>query len=650
VELPLPTAPPAAGQLAPGQLLAGYEILEEINRGGMGAIFKAKQLGLNRLVALKVILPDRMGSEDAVRRFKREAQAAALFSHPNIVTVYATDLDGPVPYLAMEYVNGIDLHRLVKQGGPLSVADACSYILQAAEGLQHAHEHGLVHRDIKPANLMVTPNPLTAEPGQRPRVKILDLGLARVTGCDIRTSGDLTRAGEFLGTPDYISPEQAEDSRAADTRSDLYSLGGAFHFLLVGHAPFPEKTLIAKLKRMLTQPPPSVLPHRPDVPPEVDGIIQKLLAREPADRFQTPAELVADLEPVLHAVRMSGPPSGRLTPAGPISPPAPAPGSDRGRVAAAVRPVTHTPAATTATAAATVAAPGTVPAHTGGVSALAVCPTGAIVVTGGADGTLKAWHPGRLAEAHRIAGEVGLVEQVAVDPTGRWAASVAMRLNPADIGVQLWDLATGAEIRRYRGPVDNLLSVAISPDGRRLAAGSADGSAWVWPVEQSDLSVIRLRGHRGPVTAVLFLPGGAESLLTGGDDGMIRQWDLRTETGKRGLPVPVGRIRSLAFSRLADKRIAVAGSGGLVVRQRDGSFTPVGGAGPVRAVAFSPDGQRLASAHPDGAVRVWRAADGGAIGALTGHPAEATCVGWSADGTAVFAGGKDGTLRRWPGP
>src|SRR5262249_29893146 len=138
---------------------AGFEVLEELNRGGMGLIYKARQLGLNRLVALKVISAERVGLADALKRFQREVQAAALLSHPNIVTVFHTDLTGPAPFLAMEFVPGIDLFRLVRRAGPLSVMDACAYIKQAALGLQHAFENGLVHRDIKPANLMVTPSP-----------------------------------------------------------------------------------------------------------------------------------------------------------------------------------------------------------------------------------------------------------------------------------------------------------------------------------------------------------------------------------------------------------------------------------------------------------------------------------------------------------
>src|SRR5262249_14069006 len=157
---PLPELAAGADQVRPGQLLTGFEILEELNRGGMGVIFKARQRGLNRLVALKVISPEQLSRPETRHRFQREVRAVALLNHPNIVTAYQTDLEGPLPYLAMEFVPGIDLWRLVKRGGRLPVPDACYYVGEAARGLQHAFEVGLVHRDIKPANLMVTPSPL----------------------------------------------------------------------------------------------------------------------------------------------------------------------------------------------------------------------------------------------------------------------------------------------------------------------------------------------------------------------------------------------------------------------------------------------------------------------------------------------------------
>ena len=323
---PPPESSTPAAKANPTQVLPGFEVLEELNRGGMGVIYKARQLGLNRIVALKVLSPEHTRHPEALRRFQREVQAAALLSHPNIVTVYHTDLDGPLPYLAMEFVAGIDLFRLVAKAGPLTIVDACFYLRQAALGLQHAFEQGLVHRDIKPANLMVTPSPLEASAGQstrQPRVKILDMGLARVTVTaeGAEANSNLTQAGEFLGTPDFISPEQAEDPRKADIRSDLYSLGGTLYYLLIGEAPFPAANLMQKLRRMLTEAPPSPAARRADVPANLDAIVRKLLARDPAERFQTPAELSRALDAVMRQPsEAAAPPAPTVTPSGAKTP------------------------------------------------------------------------------------------------------------------------------------------------------------------------------------------------------------------------------------------------------------------------------------------------------------------------------------------
>src|SRR5262245_5301065 len=286
--------PTPSTELKPGEQLAGFEVIRLLNRGGMGVVYKARQVDLNRPAALKIIAPDVLGRHDSaefVERFRREVRAAALLNHPNIVTVYATDLIGPRPYLVMEYVDGIDLNRLVERTGPLGFPESCEYIRQAALGLQHAFERGLVHRDIKPHNLMVTPSPLAPAPtsGLRPApvIKILDMGLARVDAPDQALAQGLTQADAFLGTPDFAAPEQAEDPRAADIRADLYSLGATWFYLLTGQVPFPGSTLWQKLKRQMTEPTPLVTDHRPDVPPPVAAFVRTLMDRDADRRFQT---------------------------------------------------------------------------------------------------------------------------------------------------------------------------------------------------------------------------------------------------------------------------------------------------------------------------------------------------------------------------
>ncbi len=605
----------ALAPLEPGQVLSGFEILEELNRGGMGVIYKARQQGLNRLVALKVIAPDRLGCHDTIRRFQREVQAAALLSHPNIVTVYHTDLDSPRPFLAMEYVPGIDLFRLVQRAGPLDIATACAYARQAAQGLQHAFEQGLVHRDIKPHNLMVTPSPLDPPPPGPPRprrIKILDMGLARVATPG-ETSGSLTRAGEYLGTPDYISPEQAEDSRRADIRSDLYSLGCTLFFLLSGEVPFPGTNLVQKIRCQLTQPPPSVAERRKDVPPALDALVRRLMARDPAERFQTPAELIEALDAFLR------------------EPSAPATVAAMPRAAVADSPSS---------------AGGTrqVQAHARGVRALSLSADGQVLLSGGLDETLHLWGSEHFRDLGAVTDDVGPVEDAALAPGGKWAVSCAMRLFPTDMVVQVWDLDSGREVRRLKGSGSQMTCVAIAPDGRRVAAGSADRLIRIWSLEQPAPPPLILKGHTEQVSRLTFLPAG-DALLSVGHDGTVRLWDSRTGAPKGAVNAQAGKVTAVAFDK-PSKRIAVAGDL-LRLRQPEGSFAVLRGhRGRVLAVCFTPDGQRLLSGGSDGTVRLWRVEDGEEISHLDAHLGGVYALACHPNGSVFFSGGADGIICR----
>ena len=210
-----------------------YVLLEKLGEGGMGDVFKARHLRMDREVALKLIRPERLANPDTVKRFQREIKAASQLQHENVVVAYDADQDGDVNFFVMEYVDGTNFSALVKKQGPLPVPQACDYIRQAALGLQHAHERGMVHRDIKPANLLLNGKGV---------VKILDMGLARI---DMGPEADdvrITREGLTFGTPDFISPEQAINAREADVRSDIYSLGATFHYLLAGKVMYPGGT------------------------------------------------------------------------------------------------------------------------------------------------------------------------------------------------------------------------------------------------------------------------------------------------------------------------------------------------------------------------------------------------------------------------
>lgn len=297
-------------------VLGRYVLLEPLGEGGMGQVFKARHRELNRMVAVKILREERLAKRDAVRRFYREIQAAAQLSHANIVLVYDANRVNNKLFFVMEYLEGIDLSKLVKQSGPLPVALACEYIRQAALGLQHAFERGLVHRDIKPANLLVTLPPrasavAASQPAaEAPRgqvVKILDLGLACGEWSEASDSSNthLTQEGMVLGTVDFIAPEQAKDAHHVDIRADLYSLGCTFYYLLTGRPPFPEGTAMEKLLKHQTEEPVAVRMLRPDLPPEVSALIDKLLLKRPEDRYQTPAELAEAVVSALAVVGVS---------------------------------------------------------------------------------------------------------------------------------------------------------------------------------------------------------------------------------------------------------------------------------------------------------------------------------------------------------
>ena len=274
-----------------GLVFGQYVVLDKLGEGGMGVVFRARHRKMDRLVAVKVLAPAAVESPEAVQRFYREVKAAAKLSHPNIVTAHDADEHQGMHYLVIEYVEGMDLAAIVKDRGPMSVPMAVGCILQAARGLQYAHEQGVVHRDIKPANLLMD---------KKGTVKILDMGLALIAGAESALGGPdrLTTSGQVMGTCDYMAPEQAMDTRAADQRADIYSLGCTLYRLLTGERPFKGETLVQILMAHQQAPIPSLRAARPDVPADLDVVFQKMLAKEPQNRYPSMAQVIAGLEAV----------------------------------------------------------------------------------------------------------------------------------------------------------------------------------------------------------------------------------------------------------------------------------------------------------------------------------------------------------------
>lgn len=304
---PTRTETPAGGTQTLPDRLGGYRILKELGRGGMGAVYLAKQLSLDRNVAVKTIQNDWSANPRAVARFIREAYAAAQLTHHNVVQIYDLGQDSGINFFSMELVEGGSLDDLLKQQGRLKPKQAATYILHAARGLRFAHDHGMIHRDIKPANLMLTSDSL---------VKVADLGLVKTPyqSDDEKTSSDVdgnlmlasarshvTGAGSTLGTPAYMSPEQAEDATSVDHRADIYSLGCTFYALLVGKPPYANRSAIEILSKIKTEPIARVDSLVKDVPANLAAIVAKMTAKSPDDRYPSLVEVIQELEQYLEA-------------------------------------------------------------------------------------------------------------------------------------------------------------------------------------------------------------------------------------------------------------------------------------------------------------------------------------------------------------
>lgn len=268
-----------------GFFLGKYKLLDHLGSGGMSSVYLAEHVLMQRRVAIKVLPKHRVQDASYLGRFHREAKAAAALDHRNIVRAYDVDTDGTNHYLVMEYIEGQDLQRIVREQGPLPAHLAADYIRQAAEGLHHAHQAGLIHRDVKPANLLLD---------KKGVIKLLDLGLARFTD-DERASLTIAYDENVLGTADYLAPEQAIDSHRVDLRADIYSLGCTMYFLLTGHPPFPDGTLAQRIIKHQREAPPDIRRERPDVPEDLVAICMKMMAKKPSARYQSAAQVAQAL-------------------------------------------------------------------------------------------------------------------------------------------------------------------------------------------------------------------------------------------------------------------------------------------------------------------------------------------------------------------
>lgn len=613
-----------------GLTLPGYTLLEEIGRGSMGVVYKARQIHLNRTVAIKVVRPEQLVHPVAIHRLQREAQASARLLHPNLVTVHDAGIVDNTFYMVMEYVTGVDLHRLVQRDGPLTVAQACDYLRQAALGLQHAWEHNIVHRDIKPSNLMITqPDASTDRTRFRPLLKILDMGLARMQE-PLRADGDtgpLTQEGVFLGTPDFVAPEQGEDSRKVDIRADLYSLGCTFYYLLTGVVPFPNCSSLEKLfKHRLSDPIP-VEALRPDLPAGLAALLRRLMAKRPEERFQTPADL-AEAAAGVKPMTAETPP---LIPR--------------------ERPAEGMPSTRTRGALSTVNAPQAKPrgqchcltGHTDWVKSVSVSPSGDQLASAGIDGTVRLWDLTQGVEQSCFTNHRGAVLWVAFRPDGKMLASGGV-----DQSIRLQDAATGRELQRLLGHTDQVNSVVFNRDGTRLLSASHDRTLRLWDVATGQ-ELACLQGHEEAVWNAAFLPEERQ-VVSCSRDRTLRVWSLASGKVLQSLTKPTTHVLCVAVA--PEGQLVASGNADATLSVWDLDMgrevrVLMGHGSRVTSVVFAAADQRLLSGSRDGTLALWDARTGIRLLSLEGHTNWITSVALSPDGLRAISGSTDTTVRVW---
>jgi WD40 repeat protein/serine/threonine protein kinase len=679
-----------AAQLA----LGSYVILERLGEGGMGQVFKARHQNLGRLAALKVIRKDRLSNPVAVQRFRREIQAVAHLSHPNVVIAFDADQVGDVHFFSMEYVEGIDLGRLLKTQGPLPVATAQQYLRQAALGLQHAHERGLIHRDIKPSNLLLA-KPQAGQP--QGVVKILDLGLARLERpLDGDLSSSLSNDGQLMGTPDFIAPEQARNSHKIDARADLYSLGCTFYYLLTGQVPFQSDTATEKLYKHWFEEARLIEQLRPEATGVLPAVIRRLMAKRPEDRYQSAAAVVAALDsnemgtvPVLD---MHATPVGSAAPmAVPVAVPAlaPAPEALAPPVAASVTPalpqaVPLTPTTTTPRSVNLAIAPKRkrlLAVAAGGVGLVVLI--GLIWLLARPGKTAGKWVADKQPTESKTRSQQADSEFQALltrfgdrkaDAEALRRDLLAFRLTYADLPLAL---QAAEKITRLPSPLDQLsgkiptderferqpkqlvavlgerrwrhwgmaFAVALSPDGESVASGGQDGIR-LW---NAKTGAERAAFDAPWVVAVAYSAGG-KRLVSLTRDGTVSTWDLSTEEKTDSASGPaLNDATALTLSRDGTQAAAVLPDGTIKV------WTTATGRevaalkndlAPTR-LNFSPDGSMLASAGGDKSVHLWDVVAGVERSRLDGHGAPVRALAFSADGQRLASGADDSEIRVW---
>ena len=625
--------------------LGRFHVVEILGRGGMGVVLRAKDVCLQREVALKVLDPQYAKNELARNRFLREARAAASISHENVVAVHHVEKHREeIPFLVMRLITGQSLQdRLDAAGGPLQIRDILQIGRQTAAGLAAAHEQMLIHRDIKPANILL-------ESGTG-KVLLTDFGLARAV-----EDAKLTQTGFVAGTPLYMSPEQAR-GEILDSRSDLFSLGSVLYAMCTGNPPFQGSSPFVVLREVTEGRQKPVRDINPKIPEELVAIIDLLLAKKPEDRIQTAAEVVDLLDSALARVPVTPGDASQPKRASRILPRLR--GSRWHRYGSALAVVllilnglllfteltrlTHW----TVLGQRTPEAPQpkfVFDPHNGPIWSVAFSPDGSTVAMGIDDGSVRLYDAQSSKLKSSFKAQDGPVWSVIYNFDGTQIATIG-----DDARIRLWNPATSLEIDSIKLP-SSVRSVAFSPDGKRIVAGTRQGDVRIYNIKDGKL-LMTATGHKGAVMSVAWSPNG-NRIASGGSDQMVRIWDVSGKDCKEVVTLTghAGGVYAVAFDPSRD----VVASGGWdgVIRLWDLDtgkeiMKLEGHHEDIWSIAFCHSGKVLASGSEDRSVKVWDPISGKQLHTVNGHVGTVYSVALAPDGKALATASRDGTVKLW---